>query len=157
VNALYAVDLVFTPSSHLFLLIVFGLAGAGSIALLGATLVRTDVGRAWGMGAGVLLAFLPGTVLYAFWPYNVTLIAFLVMLAVWGLALLRTRPMLGAFVSAVGVLGLQLLRSTFVWVFVLSWCVFLVVLLARRFRGHQLGIAILPIVAVASISVASQA
>ena len=161
VNALYAVDLYLTPSSHLFLLIVFGLAGAGSIALLGATLVRAGLPRGWAMAAGVMLALLPGTVLYSFWPYNVTLISFLVMVAVWGLVCMRTRPMLGAFVSAVGVLGLQLFRSTFVWVFVLGWCVFLVVLLLRRFgfnvKGRQLVVAVLPVLAVAGISVISQA
>lgn len=160
VNALYAVDLFLTPSSHLFLLIVFGLAGAGSIALLGATLVRAGLPRGWAMVASVILALLPGTVLYSFWPYNVTLISFLVMVAVWGLVFMRTRPMLGAFASAVGALGLQLLRSTFVWVFVLGWCAFLVVLLVRRFsrfKGRQLVVAVLPVLAIAGISVISQA
>lgn len=157
VNALYAVDLLLTPSSHVFLLLVFGLAGAGSIALVGATLVRTGFPRVWAVGAAIVIALLPGTVLYAFWPYNVTLIAFLVMLVVWGLALMRTRPVAGAAVSALGVLSLQLLRSTFVWIFVLAWCVFLAVLLARRYGGRQIVIALIPVTVVAAISVGAQA
>jgi hypothetical protein len=87
----------------------------------------------------------------------VTLISFLVMVAAWGLVLIRTRPIAGAFISAVGVLGLQLLRSTFVWVFVLAWCVFLAVLLLRRFSGRQFVLAVLPVLVVAGISVGSQA
>jgi len=157
VNALYAIDLFFTPTSHTLLLVVFGLAGAGSVALLGATLVRAGLPRSWAMVSSVILAALPGTVLYSFWPYNVTLISFLVVVAAWGLALMRTRPISGAFVSASAVLGLQLLRSTFVWVFVLVWCIFLLVLLLRSFSGRQFIIAALPVFVVAGISIGSQA
>ncbi len=157
VNALYALDLFLTPTSHVSLLVVFGVAGAGSIALLGATLVRAGLPRVWAMVSSVILAVLPGTVLYSFWPYNVTLITFLVMVAAWGLALVRTRPISGALISALGVLGLQLLRSTFIWVFVLAWCAFLVVLLLRRFSGRQFIVAALPVFVVAGISVGSQA
>ena len=157
VNALYAIDLFLTPTSHLFLLIVFGLAGAGSIALLGATLLRAGIPRSWAIVSGVILALLPGTVLYSFWPYNVTLISFLVLVAAWGLAFMRERPAVGAFVSASGVLGLQLLRSTFVWAFVLAWCVFLVILLVRRFNGRKLLVALLPVLVVTGISIVSQA
>ena len=112
VNALYAIDLAISPSSHLFLLLLFLAAGAGAIALLGATLVRVGLPRGWALGACVVLALLPGTVLYTFWPYNVTLISFLAIAAVWGLARMRTQAVLGAAVSAGAVLGLQLMRST---------------------------------------------
>ena len=157
VNALYAIDLAVTPTSHSVLLMVYLLAGAGSIILLAATLLRVGLPRVWAMVAGLILALLPGTVLYAFWPYNVTLGGFLGILTAYGLSLMRTRPVLGSAVSAVGVLGLQLTRATFVWVFVLAWCVFLLVLLVRRFRGKSLAFAALPVIAIVAVSMLSQA
>jgi len=156
VNALYALDLAVTPTSHVFLLAVYLLAGAGCILLLSATLLRVGLPRMWAMVAGLILALLPGTVLYSFWPYNVTLSGFLAILAAYGLSLMRARPVLGAGVSAVGVMGLQLTRTTFVWVFVLVWCVLLVFLLFRKFRGRSLALAVLPVVAVVAVSMFSQ-
>jgi len=156
VNALYAIDLAISPGSHLFLLLLFLAAGAGAIALLGATLVRVGVPRGWALGACVVLALLPGTVLYTFWPYNVTLISFLAIAAVWGLARMRTQAVLGAAVSAGAVLGLQLMRSTFVWVFVLAWCVFLIVLLVRARSGRRLVLSALPVFIVLVMSLLAQ-
>ncbi len=156
VNALYAIDLAISPNSHVFLLLLFLAAGAGAIALLGATLVRVGLPRVWAVSACVVLALLPGTVLYAFWPYNVTLISFLAIAAVWGLARLRTQPVLGAATSASAVLGLQLMRSTFVWVFVLAWCVFLFVLLVRAQSGRRLVISALPVFIVLVLSLLAQ-
>jgi len=156
VNALYAIDLAISPNSHLFLLLLFLAAGAGAIALLGATLVRVGLPRVWTVGACVVLALLPGTVLYTFWPYNVTLISFLAIAAVWGLARMRTQPLLGAAVSACAVLGLQFMRSTFVWVFVLAWCVFLFVLLVRASSGRQLVLSALPVFVVLVLSLLAQ-
>lgn len=155
-NALYAVDLWLTPGSHLLLLVVFFLAGVASIGLLCATLVRLGLPRMWVVWSGVFLALLPGTVLYSFWPYNVTLSAFLGIVVAWGLAMMRTRPVLGAFVSAVGILGLQFMRATFIWVVVLAWCVFLLVLLFRRISARRFLIAALPIVGVVAVSLLSQ-
>ena len=156
VNALYAIDLALSPNSHLFLLLLFLAAGAGTIALLGATLVRVGLPRGWAVGACVVLALLPGTVLYTFWPYNVTLISFLAIAAVWGLARMRTQPVLGSAVSASAVLGLQLMRSTFVWVFVLAWCVFLFVLLVRARSTRRLVISALPVFIVLVLSLLAQ-
>jgi len=156
VNALYAIDLALSPDSHLFLLLLFLAAGAGAIALLGSTLVRVGLPRGWAVGTCVVLALLPGTVLYTFWPYNVTLISFLAMAAVWGLASMRTQPVLGATVSAGAVLGLQLMRSTFVWVFVLAWCVFVFVLLVRARSGRLLVLSALPVFIVLIFSLFAQ-
>jgi len=156
VNALYAIDLALSPNSHLFLLLLFLAAGAGTIALLGATLVRVGLPRGWALGACVVLALLPGTVLYTFWPYNVTLISFLAIAAVWGLARMRTQPVLGSAVSAGAVLGLQLMRSTFVWVFVLAWCVFLFVLLVRARSGRRIVLSALPVFIVLVFSLLAQ-
>jgi hypothetical protein len=156
VNALYAIDLALSPSSHLFLLLLFLAGGAGAIALLGATLVRVGLPRSWAVGTCVVLALLPGTVLYTFWPYNVTLISFLAVAAVWGLARMRTQPVLGAAASASSVLGLQLIRSTFVWVFVLAWCVFLFVLLVRARTGRRLMLSALPVFIVLVLSLLAQ-
>ncbi len=74
VNALYAIDLAISRNSHLFLLLLFLAAGTGAITLLGATLVRIGLSRVWAVGACVVLALLSGTVLYTFWPHNMTLI-----------------------------------------------------------------------------------
>ncbi len=156
VNALYAIDLAISPNSHVFLLLLFLAAGAGAIALLGATLVGVGLPRVWAVSACVVLALLPGTVLYTFWPYNVTLISFLAIAAVWGLARMRTQPVFGAAASATAVLGLQLMRSTFVWVFVLAWCVFLFVLLVRARSGHRLVISALPVFIVLVLSLLVQ-
>jgi hypothetical protein len=156
VNALYAIDLAISPNSHVFLLLLFLAAAAGAIALLGATLVRVGLPRVWAASACVVLALLPGTVLYTFWPYNVTLISFLAIAAVWGLARMRTQPVLGAAASASAVLGLQLMRSTFVWVFVLVWCVFLFVLLIRARSGRRLVISSLPVFIVLVLSLLAQ-
>jgi hypothetical protein len=156
VNALYAIDLAISPNSHVFLLLLFLAAGAGAIALLGATLVRVGLPRVWAASACVVLALLPGTVLYTFWPYNVTLISFLAIAAVWGLARMRTQPVLGAAASASAVLGLQLMRSTFVWVFVVAWCVFLFVLLVRARSGRRLVISALPVFIVLVLSLLVQ-
>jgi hypothetical protein len=156
-NALYAFDLAVTPSLHVVLLVVYFLAGAATIFLLAATLLRVGLPRVWAMVAGLILALLPGTVLYAFWPYNVTLSGFLGIVTAYGLSLMRTQPAIGSGVSALGALGLQLTRATFVWVFVAAWCLFLFVLLFRRFRGKALAIAAIPVFTVAAISLMSQA
>lgn len=156
INALYAVDLVVSPTSHVLLLLVFFVGGAGAIALLGATLVRVGLPRGWAVFSCVVLSLLPGTVLYTFWPYNVTLISFFVMASVWGLARMRTRPALGAAVSASSVLGLQFFRATFVWVFVLAWCSFLLVLLIRARFGRQFVLSAMPVFLVMVISLLAQ-
>jgi hypothetical protein len=155
-NALYAIDLTLSPNSHVFLLLLFMAAGAGAIALLGATQVRVGLPRIWAAGACVVLALLPGTVLYTFWPHNVTFISFLAIAAVWGLARMRTQPVLGSAVSASAVLGLQLMRATFVWVFVLAWCVFLLVLLVRARSGRRLVVSALPVFMVLILSLLAQ-
>lgn len=155
-NAIYAIDLWITPSSHLLLLLLYFLAGIGSIVLLCATLIRLGLPRVWALWSGVLLGLLPGTVLYSFWPYNVTLSAFLGTVVAWGLAVMRTRPALGAFVSALGILGLQFMRATFIWIVVLAWCVFLLVMIYRRVPKGRILVSVLPILGVVAISLLSQ-
>ena len=129
VNALFGLDLMVTPSTHAFLLLVNLVAIVASIALLVDSLVRIGVARVVSGTAGVLLALLPGTVAYALWVYNVTVTGLLAIAAVWGVALARTRPVPGITVSAGAVLGLVLTRSTFaipvliVWVLGLAWLV----------------------------------
>jgi len=155
-NAIYAVDLWLTPNSHLLLLLLYFLAGIGSIVLLCATLIRLGLPRVWVLWSGVLLGLLPGTVLYSFWPYNVTLSAFLGTVVAWGLAVMRTRPALGAFVSALGILGLQFMRATFIWVAVVAWCVFLLVMIYRRVPKERILVSVLPVLGVVAVSLLSQ-
>ena len=127
VNALFAVDLAVSPSTHVFLLLMNLGAMITSIALLVDSLVRIGVARLLSGAAGVLLALLPGTVAYSLWVYNVTITGLLAIAAIWGVALARSRVMPGITVSAVAALGLVLTRSTFaipvliVWVLALAW------------------------------------
>ena len=127
VNALFAVDLAVSPSTHVFLLLVNLVAMVASIALLVDSLVRIGVVRVVSGTAGVLLALLPGTVAYSLWVYNVTITGLLAIAAVWGVALARSRVVPGITVSAVAALGLVLTRSTFAipiliaWVLALAW------------------------------------
>ena len=127
VNALFAFDRAVSPSTHVFLLLVNLVAMVTSIALLVDCLVRIGVARGVAGTAGVLLALLPGTVAYSLWVYNVTITGLLAIAAVWGVALARSRLVLGITVSAGAVLGLVLTRSTFAipvliaWVLGLAW------------------------------------
>lgn len=127
VNALFSLDLMFTPATHVFLLVVNLAAIVTSSALLVDSLVRIGVSRIVSGTAGVLLALLPGTIAYSLWVYNVTITGLLAIAAVWGVALARSRVIPGITVSAVAALGLVLTRSTFAipvliaWVLALAW------------------------------------
>lgn len=145
-NALFALDLAITPSTHAFLLIVNLAAMVSSIALLVDSLVRVGV-VSWLAGtAGVLLAVLPGTVAYSLWVYNVTITGLLAMAAIWGVALARSRPAFGVSVSAVAALGLVLTRSTFAIPFLILWIAALVWLAWRS--GARRALIALGLVAV---------
>lgn len=130
-NALFAFDLWVTPSSHLVLGVLYFLCALGSVVLVVDTSVRLGVPRVWAAVSGVILALLPGTVLYSLWTYNVTITAFLAISAVWGVALFKSRPVSGTTVSIFSVLGLVLTRSTFVWVLLIVWAVLLVFMLMK--------------------------
>jgi hypothetical protein len=136
-NALYAVDLAVTPGSHALLAAIYFLAGLGTILLLVDTLRRVSVPSGWALAAGVVYALLPSTVLYSLWVYVTALMAFLSMLAIWGLAALRSRFLLAITASALAMLGLMLLRPTFAWFVLLAWCAFLFVIVIRRSNGRQ--------------------
>lgn len=120
-NALAAVDLALTPQSHAFLAIMF-------LALTLASLFFTvDTLRLVGspfwlqVSSGVLFALLPATVVYSLWSYNTTPTLFGASLATWGIARMKTKPVLGSLCSALGVLTLVLTRSAFLWVFAVLW------------------------------------
>lgn len=90
---------------------------------------------AWAATAGALYALLPATVLYSLFPYTTTMTALFAMLALWGVCRSGRWPALGVTVSALGMLGLFLVRPSFVWVIALGWLVALAVLLVRRRPG----------------------
>jgi hypothetical protein len=139
-NTLFAVDLALTPSTHLFLAAVNLAAMVGSIALLVDALMRVGVGYWVSLGGGVLYAVLPGTVAYSLWVYNVTLTGLFAMTAVWGVAVAKTRPSLGASVSGLAVLGLVSTRSTFAFPILVLWVAALVWLTWRRRSVRLLGV-----------------
>lgn len=139
-NTLFALDLAVTPHTHLFLAALNAAAMVGSIALLVDALIRVGVGYRLAAGAGVLYAVLPGTVAYSLWVYNVTLTGLFAIAAVWGVAVARTRPFLGASVSGVAVLGLVTTRSTFAFPILALWLAALVWLTWRSRSARLLGV-----------------
>jgi hypothetical protein len=82
--------------------------------------------------AGLLYALLPGTVLYALFPYTTTVTAFFAMLTVWGISLALRRPGWGVAVSSLAMVGLFLVRASVIWLFVLGWVALLLIWLFRR-------------------------
>lgn len=139
-NALYALDIALTPERHLLLAAVLLACGIGTVALLVDTLRRSGVPGSWAAGSGLLYALLPSSVLYALWGYVVAPVAFLATAAVWAVVLSRTRPRLGVTVSAFAVLGLVLIRPSFVWAVLVLWCIGLVVLLWRSGARRSWGL-----------------
>ena len=139
-NTLFAVDLALTPGTHLFLAALNLAAMMGSIALLVDALMRMGIGCGVSLGAGVLYAVLPGTVAYSLWVYNVTLTGLFAMAAVWGVAVAKTRPLVGANVSGLAVLGLVSTRSTFAFPILGLWVTALVCLTWRRRSVRLLGV-----------------
>lgn len=139
-NTLFALDLAVTPHTHLFLAALNLAAMVGSIALLVDALTRVGIGYRFAAGAGVLYAVLPGTVAYSLWVYNVTLTGLFAITAVWGVALARTRPVLGASVSGVAVLGLVTTRSTFAFPILALWVAALIWLTWRNRSARLLGV-----------------
>ena len=131
-NALFAVDLWLTPTSHAFIL------GVNLVALLGTVVLIVDTLRRWGAArvvtttGGIAYALLPSTVIYSQWVYSVSAIAFLSMAALWGLAVMKQRPNLGAIVSASSLVLAALIRPSYAVPFVLVWLIGLGVLLWRR-------------------------
>ena len=136
-NTLFALDLAVTPHTHLFLAALNVAAMVGSIALLVDALIRVGVGYRLATGVGVLYAVLPGTVAYSLWVYNVTLTGLFAIAAIWGVAVARTRPLLGASVSGVAVLGLVTTRSTFAFPILALWVAALI-WLNWRYRSPRL-------------------
>jgi len=130
-NSLFALDLWLTPSSHLFLGMLYFVCAAGSIVLLVDSSIRLGIPRLWAAAAGVILGLLPSTVLYSLWTYNVTLTAFLALAAVWGVAVFKSHPVFGVTTSAFSMLGLVLTRTTFVWAVLALWAFLLLVMLIR--------------------------
>lgn len=139
-NTLFALDLAVTPHTHMFLAALSIVALLASIALLVDALIRVGVGYGLAAGAGVLYAVLPGTVAYSLWVYNVTLTGLFAITAVWGVALTRTRPFLGASVSGVAVLGLVTTRSTFAFPILALWVAALIWLTWRNRSARLLGV-----------------
>lgn len=122
-NALFALDLAITPDSHTFLLVIFAIAVGLTIVMLTDAIRRVTGSRAAALGAGVIYALLPATVLYALYAYNTTITAFFAIATIWPLTFIKTRPTVSLLMSSSAVLGLVLTRSTFIWLFMLVWVI----------------------------------
>lgn len=120
-NVLLAIDLAFTSNSHLTLGIMFLVLLL--LALFGTVDTLTAVGssKAKATAAGLLFAVLPTPVVYSLWPFSTLPTMAAATLSVWGIARLRTKPVVGVAISSIGILTLFLFRSSFVWVFVVTW------------------------------------
>ena len=144
-NALYAVDALVTPERHLLLLGLYLVIAGATVVLLVDTLIRSRIPGTWAALAGVVYVLLPSTVIYSLWPYVVTPLAALAMAAIWGVALMRTHPIAGAGASAVAVLGLVVMRPSYVWPVLLAWCIALTVILVRRTSRRALAAGLIAI------------
>lgn len=131
-NALYAVDLALTPTSHAFLLAINILAVVATIAMLTTGILSATTSVTASAVGGVGYALLPGTVLYSLNVYNTTITASFAMLSVWPLSWALKRPMPAIALSACGALGLVLTRSSFVWPAMVIWCVALMWWITRH-------------------------
>lgn len=93
----------------------FGTFAIGVVALVGSFLAAR-VGTKWAGALGALYVLIPGTAKYSLWGYTTVLVSTLLLLVVFGLALLWRGSRYGAPIASVSVLLLVLLRSYFVWV-----------------------------------------
>lgn len=139
-NVLYGIDGLVTPERHLVIAgaLLFGVVA--TVLMLVDTLRRFGMPGTWTATAGIAYALLPGTVIYALWAYVTAPLMFWSMAAVWGVAVMRTRALPGAAVSAIAMLMLVLTRPAFAWFVLLAWCVALAVLLVRRRAFAALGV-----------------
>jgi len=156
-NVLAALDLALTPQSHAFLAIVF-LAMTLAALFLTVDTLRLVGSPFWlQVSSGVLFALLPATVVYSLWSYNTTPTLFGASLATWGIARMKTKPVLGSSCSALGVLTLVLTRSAFLWFFAVVWIGVLVFLMVRNAgdrKSRIVGVA--PLVVVVLVVLATQ-
>ena len=147
-NALFALDLAVTPTSHAFLL------GMNLLAMLAAIVLIVDSVRRFGapawlsMSAGIAYALLPSTVIYSQWAYSVSLIAFFSVAAVWGISFMRTHAAVGAVVSTSAIALAVLTRPSYTIPLFVVWLVGVVVLLVRS-RAHRrwIGLGALALIA----------
>ena len=147
-NALFALDLAVTPTSHAFLL------GMNLLAMLTAIVLIVDSVRRFGapawlsMSAGIAYALLPSTVIYSQWAYSVSLIAFFSVAAVWGISFMRTHAAVGAVVSTSAIALAVLTRPSYTIPLFVVWLVGVVVLLVRS-RAHRrwIGLGALALIA----------
>lgn len=156
-NALYAIDLAVTPDRHVLLLGLYLVLALVTVVLLVDALIRSGVPGTGAAATGLVFALLPSTVIYALWGYVVTPLAALATAAVWGVVLMRTRPVAGALVSSLSMLGLVLMRPSFAWFVLLVWCAALTVVLVRRRPRPVLTWALLAIWIPAALGVGVQA
>lgn len=131
-NALLALDLLVTPENHLLLLLIYLLLAISSLVLVVDALSNVGVSRRAVCFAGVFYALLPGTVIYALWPFSTTPTMFATALTLWGVAKMHNSPALGAIASGFGAVLLWAFRSSFLWIFVAVWLVALFILLLKR-------------------------
>ena len=141
-NALFALDLALTPTSHAFLLGVNLLAMLATIVLIVDTVRRFGAPSWLSMTAGIAYALLPSTVIYSQWAYSVSLIALLGVTAIWGIAFMRVHPTAGAMVSTSAMALAVLTRPSYTTVLFLVWLALVVVLLVRSHGTRRwLGVA----------------
>lgn len=152
-NALFAVDLTLTPGSHAFLL------GVNLLAMIATIIVIVDTIRRFGapawlsMSAGIAYALLPSTIIYAQWAYSVSMIALLSAAAVWGIAVMRTHPIMGAIISTSAIALAVLTRPSYTIALFILWLAGVVVMLMRS-RAHRrwLGLGAVGLVALVVFS-----
>lgn len=130
-NAIFALDLAITPSSHLVLLGINAAAMFATIIVIVDTVRRFGASPRYASGAGIAYALLPATIIYSQWAYSVAVIALLSVVAVWGISVMSQHPNLGVITSAAAIGFAALIRPSYTVPLVIAWALGLALVLLR--------------------------
>lgn len=141
-NALYAVLINSPLGVQISFVSVFYLATLTTVVLIVAILRNLGFSNLLASVAGCIFAVLPTTTLYALWPYNTALVAFLGCLSIWSFSIIKIRPVLGILTWCLSALGLFLLRPSFVWFAVLMWLIVPVFFVSGKMKRLAISAAV---------------
>jgi len=133
--------------------VIYLILGVSTTSVIAATVYLCTTSAKLAAISGVSYALLPSSVIYAFWPFSTQLTVTGVALAVWGVALIRSRVLLGSAISAVSLVLLFASRATFSWLFVILWVALIIFLIFRTTNQRKTRISGLVIMLLASTAV----
>ena len=142
-NALYALTLAMPGEFDLSLQMLFFLLGVLTVVLLVMSLVLLGINNWVSLGAGLIFAVLPSTVLYSLWPYNTSLVAFFVSLCLFGMALASRHAMAGSATFVFGVVAVFYTRPSLFWVVAVAAVFYPVAVGPRQLRRKLASLSVL--------------